>query len=230
MAGQTILIVDDDAHIRDVVRFALQKAGFRTIEGENGSQALKLVEKHNPDLLLLDILMPEMDGTEVCRILRGSSFLPIIFLSSQDDEIDKVVGLELGADDYIAKPFSPRELVARVKAVLRRTHAKISANSSSGELVYGKLRLIKEQFQIYYDDIQVELTATEFGLMEILIASPNQVYNREQLMNLGYKTDNIVTDRTIDSHIRKIRHKFREVGCEPIDTVRGIGYRLGNCS
>lgn len=230
MAGQTILIVDDDAHIRDVVRFALQKSGFRTIEGKNGSQALELVEKHSPDLLLLDILMPELDGTEVCRILRGSCSLPIIFLSSQDDEIDRVVGLELGADDYIAKPFSPRELVARVKAVLRRTDQKIPDTSSSEELVCGKIRLNRGQFQIYYNDIQVELTATEFGLMEVLIASPNQVYNREQLMNLGYKTEHIVTDRTIDSHIRKIRHKFRKVGCEPIDTVRGIGYRLGTCS
>lgn len=230
MAGQTILIVDDDAHIRDVVRFALEKSGFKTIEGKNGSQALELAEKHNPDLLLLDILMPEMDGTEVCRILRTSSSLPIIFLSSQDDEIDKVVGLELGSDDYITKPFSPRELVARVKAVLRRTAPKIPDNSSNEELVCGKIRLSKGQFQIYYNDILVELTATEFGLMEVLLASPNQVYNREQLMNLGYKTENIVTDRTIDSHIRKIRHKFREIGCEPIDTVRGIGYRLATCS
>lgn len=226
MAGQTILIIDDDAHIRDVVRFALNKAGFNTIEGENGKQAIELVKQYNPDLLLLDILMPELDGTEVCRTLRKTSSLPIIFLSSQDDEIDKVVGLEIGADDYVAKPFSPRELIARVKAVLRRTEQKVPDTLSNKELSCGKLRLNTIQFQVHYDDILVELTATEFSLMALLISSPNRVYSRDQLMKLGYKTDNIVTDRTIDSHIRKIRHKFREVGCDPIETIRGVGYRL----
>ncbi len=229
MTGQTILIVDDDAHIRDVVRFALNKAGFDTLEGENGSQAIELVNEHKPALLLLDILMPELDGTEVCRILRKTSSLPIIFLSSQDDEIDKIIGLELGADDYLAKPFSPRELVARVKAVLRRTTLITPIQPSEQELTHGKIKLIKEQFKIYFDDTLVDLTPTEFGLIAILINSPDRVYNREQLMQLGYKTDNIVTDRTIDSHIRKIRHKFKEVGCDPIDTVRGIGYRMASC-
>ncbi len=229
MTGQTILIVDDDAHIRDVVRFALTKAGFKTIEGENGSQAIELVTKNNPDLLILDILMPELDGTEVCRTIRASSSIPIIFLSSQDEEIDRVVGLELGADDYIAKPFSPRELVARVKAVLRRTETNIQVPNSENELVWNNIRLHKSRFQVFYNNIQIDLTATEFGLLTILIGSPQQVFSRDQLMNLGYKDSSLVTDRTIDSHIRKIRQKFRERGCEPIETVRGIGYRLGDC-
>ncbi len=229
MAGQTILIVDDDAHIRDVVRFALTKAGFKTIEGENGSQALELVAQNIPDLLILDILMPELDGTEVCRTIRAFSSLPMIFLSSQDDEIDRIVGLELGADDYIAKPFSPRELVARVKAVLRRTEISKPEPNSDNELVWKKIRLNKKQFKVFFNNQQVELTATEFGLMTILIGSPERVYSRDQLMNLGYKDSSLVTDRTIDSHIRKIRQKFREKGCDPIETVRGVGYRLGDC-
>jgi two-component system OmpR family response regulator len=229
MAAQTILIIDDDAHIRDVVRFALVKAGFKTIEGENGSQALELAKKNNPDLLILDILMPELDGTEVCRAIRTFSSTPIIFLSSQDDEIDRVVGLELGADDYIAKPFSPRELVARVKAVLRRTKTNTPPAHSDNELIWNSIRLNKSRFQVFYSNTQVDLTATEFGLLTILIGSPERVFSRDQLMDLGYKDSHLVTDRTIDSHIRKIRQKFKEMGCDPIETVRGVGYRLGDC-
>lgn len=229
MAGQTILIVDDDAHIRDVVRFALAKAGFETIEAENGREALELVARLNPDLLILDILMPELDGTEVCRSLRTFTALPVIFLSSQDDEIDRVVGLELGADDYIAKPFSPRELVARVKAVLRRTGQNSIETDAVTDLVWKAIRMDRERFQVFYREQQVDLTATEFGLMATLMGSPERVYSRDQLMNQGYRDGGLVTDRTIDSHIRKIRQKFRQVGCDPVETVRGVGYRLGSC-
>ncbi|MEN8258032.1 MAG: response regulator transcription factor [Thermodesulfobacteriota bacterium] len=229
MAGQTILIVDDDAHIRDVVRFALGKAGFQTIEAENGQAALDLAGRAKPDLLILDILMPELDGTEVCRRLRTFSKLPVIFLSSQDDEIDRVVGLELGGDDYIAKPFSPRELVARVKAVLRRSGAGGGKEENGNELVWNGIRLDRQRFQVFFQDQQIDLTVTEFGLIATLMASPERVYSRDQLMDQGYKGGSLVTDRTIDSHIRKIRQKFRDVGCDPIETVRGVGYRMGFC-
>ncbi len=229
MAAQTILIVDDDAHIRDVVRFALSKAGYQTIEAENGQQALDLAESTKPDLMILDILMPELDGTEVCRRLRTFSELPVIFLSSQDDEIDRVVGLELGGDDYIAKPFSPRELVARVKAVLRRSGPGGETEKHENELIWNGIRLDRERFQVFLHDRQIDLTVTEFGLIATLMASPERVYSRDQLMDLGYKDGGLVTDRTIDSHIRKIRQKFRDVGCDPIETVRGVGYRMGPC-
>lgn len=228
MPGETILVADDDAHIRDVVCFALKKAGYETVEAKNGRQTLDLVERVAPDLLILDILMPELDGTEVCRQLRTRSMVPVIFLSSQDDEIDKIVGLEIGADDYIAKPFSPRELVARVKAVLRRLARKNIPQEIHSDLQWSGLRLNRERFEVSFENRLVALTATEFDLLEILMSSPERVFNRDQLMNMGYRDGTVVTDRTIDSHIRKIRQKFRGAGCDPIETVRGVGYRMAS--
>ncbi|WP_163339354.1 response regulator transcription factor [Desulfopila sp. IMCC35008] len=228
MPGKTILVADDDAHIRDVVCFALKKAGYETVEAKNGRQALDLVESLTPDLLILDILMPELDGTEVCRQLQIRSVVPVIFLSSLDDEIEKIVGLEIGADDYIAKPFSPRELVARVKAVLRRLDRKNIPREVHPDLQWNGLRLNRERFEVTFDNRLVALTVTEFDLLEILMSAPVRVFNRDQLMNMGYRDGTVVTDRTIDSHIRKIRQKFRAAGCDPIETVRGIGYRMAD--
>lgn len=228
MPGKTILVADDDAHIRDVVCFALTKAGYKTVEAENGRQALDRVQSSPPDLLILDILMPELDGTEVCRQLQAISQVPIIFLSSQDDEIDKIVGLELGADDYIAKPFSPRELVARVKAVLRRLERMNTPREVRSDLSWNGLQVNRERFEVSYNNKPVPLTATEFDLLEILMGAPERVFSRDQLMNMGYRDGTVITDRTIDSHIRRIRKKFRKAGCDPIETVRGVGYRMEN--
>jgi two-component system, OmpR family, response regulator len=227
---ETILIADDDPHIREVVSFALAKAGFKILEATNGKECLDSYTLHSPDLLILDILMPEMDGTEVCQKIRKHSFLPVIFLSSKDDEIDRILGLELGGDDYITKPFSPRELVARVKAVLRRGRAQESKQPSPpNQMHHGKLQLDQERFQVHWDDHEITLTSTEFGLLQTLMARPGKVYSRDELMERAYDHATLVTDRTIDSHIRRLRHKFSQVGGEPILTIRGIGYKLGPC-
>jgi len=226
----TILIVDDDPHIREVVRFALQKEGLETIEAGNGAEALEAYEKSHPSLVILDILMPEMDGTEVCRELRVRSDVPIIFLSSRDEEVDRILGLELGGDDYVTKPFSPRELVARVRAVLRR-RATIREASPTGSKTrsHAKLRLDLDRFQAFWEDREVILTVTEFGLLRTMMEHPGKVYTRNQLMEGAYPDETNVADRTIDSHVRRIRKKFSSAGGDPVETVHGMGYKVGPC-
>jgi len=231
-----ILIVDDDPHIREVLRFALEKEGFRTTEAQDGVEAVKAFDSWKPDLIILDILMPEMDGTEVCKAIRLRSDVPIIFLSSKDEEIDRVLGLELGGDDYVTKPFSPRELVARVKAVLRRLVEKSERPTETGRtpktpdvLTHGLLRLDLDRYQASWDGREVVLTVTEFGILRTLMAFPGKVFTRDELMDGAYSYDNIVTDRTIDSHVRRVRSKFAAVGGNPVETAHGIGYKLGPC-
>lgn len=228
---ETILIVDDDAHIREVIRYALSNAGYKTCEAGNGKECLRMFEEKTPDLIVLDILMPEMDGTDVCKKIREKSKTPIIFLSSRDDEIDRIVGLELGGDDYVTKPFSPRELAARVKAVLRRGQQSISRSKTDEDkpLRCGNLVLDQQRFLVFWVDHEVILTATEFALVKTLLSNPGRVYTREDLMDRAYDHGTLVTDRTIDSHIRKIRSKFNNLGGDPIQTVRGVGYKLGPC-
>jgi len=225
-----VLIVDDDPHIRDVLRFALDKAGYRVCEAADGAAALVQVERERPDLIVLDILMPEMDGTEVCRNLRRHSSTPIIFLSSKDDEIDRILGLELGGDDYLTKPFSPRELVARVKAVLRRGPGVVAAGDGrSPAMECGRLRLDPEQFKAWWDGNELVFTATEFGILRTLMTRPGKVFSRDELMGSAYDRHNVVSDRTIDSHVRRVRSKLGTVGADPIETVHGIGYKLHRC-
>ncbi len=206
-------------------------AGYGTVEAANGKACLDIFSQHPADLIILDILMPELDGTEVCKLIRKQSAVPIIFLSSRDDEVDRIVGLELGGDDYLSKPFSPRELVARVKAVLRRTVVDKTAKEISQSVkAFGRLRLDSERFQVFWDDKEIALTATEFGLIDALLTTPGKVFSRDELMTKVYDHAALVTDRTIDSHIRKLRAKFREAGGEPVETIRGIGYKLGPCT
>ena len=227
-----VLIVDDDSHIRDVVRFALDKEGYRTADAGDGAEALARFDELQPALIVLDILMPEMDGTEVCRAVRARSNVPIIFLSSKDDEIDRILGLELGGDDYMTKPFSPRELVARVRAVLRRQGppSEEAQNEGPRRLGHGKLGLDLDRYVALWDAIEIPLTATEFGLLRTLMQYPGKVYSRDELMNGAYSYANVVTGRTIDSHIRRIRKKLQLAGADPIETVHGLGYKLGPCS
>jgi len=230
---QTILIVDDDPHIREVVRFALDKAGFRTVEASDGRQALKRFDEARPDLVVLDILMPEMDGTEVCKALRAKSQVPIVFLSSKDDEVDRIVGLELGGDDYMTKPFSPRELSARVRAVLRRAAPRppdAAGTAKRKVLEHGLLKLDLDRFQAFWGERELVLTVTEFGILKTLLGYPGKVYTRDELMDGAYKEDNIVTDRTIDSHVRRVRRKFAELGADPVETVHGMGYKIAPCT
>jgi two-component system, OmpR family, response regulator len=223
-----ILVVDDDSHIRDVIRFALAREGHTVVEAENGTRGLALAGTERPDLIVLDIMMPELDGTEVCRQLRASGDrTPIIFLSSRDDEIDRVLGLELGGDDYVGKPFSPRELVSRVKAILRRATAPVTHGPT--ELRHGRLRLDLMGFDAFWDDQPIVLTVTEFGLLKTLAQHPGKVFNRDSLMDGAYADGRFVSDRTVDSHIRRVRAKFLAAGGDVIETMHGIGYRLGPC-
>lgn len=229
---QTILVVDDDASIREVVCFALRKAGFATLPAENGERALALFARERPALVVLDILMPELEGTEVCRRIRArpdGGSTPIIFLSSKDDEIDRIVGLELGGDDYLSKPFSPRELVARVRAILRRAMPPASTQAAP-RLQHGRLALDGEQFKAFWDEQELMLTLTEFGILRTLLIRPGKVCRREHLMDQAYELHKIVSDRTIDSHVRRVRAKFAALGVDPIETVHGIGYKLGPCA
>jgi two-component system, OmpR family, response regulator len=231
--GPLVLIVDDDAHIRDVLRYALAAAGFRTAEAADGAQALVTFAAQRPDLVVLDVMMPEMDGTEVCRRLRAESKVPIVFLSSRDEDVDRIVGLELGGDDYIGKPFSPREVVARVRAVLRRGGeagpATGTAASAAGarKLQHGSLTLDLDRFQVTFRGALVTLTATEFGILRTLMGYPGKVFTRDELMAAAYDGETVVSDRTIDSHVRRVRQKMAAGGSDPIVTVHGVGYKLG---
>ncbi len=227
-----ILLVDDDTHIRQVVRFALEKAEFRVLEASDGSAALASFANHSVDLVVLDILMPEMDGLEVCRRLRRNSNVPILFLSSRTEELDRIIGLELGADDYVVKPFSPRELVARVRSILRRARFNKAAceDRPSQRVALGNLELDVVRHHCSWDGQPVVLTVTEFGLLYSLFGMPGKVYARDELVERAYGAGHHITDRTVDSHIRRIRKKFREQGGDPVETVHGLGYRLRECS
>ena len=226
---RSVLVVDDDAHIREVICFALRRAGFEVTQAGDGEAALIRIERDRPDLVILDILMPEMDGLDVCRTVRGgragNANVPILFLSSKDAETDRVAGLELGADDYITKPFSPRELVARVKARFRGVDNLVKPTRN--EIAVGHLNMDIDAQKASFCGQPIELTRTEFGLLATLARRTGKVLNREALMNGAYVGFRIVSDRTIDSHMRRLRSKLREAGgIDPIETVHGVGFRL----
>jgi len=221
-----ILVADDDGHIREVVRFALQQAGYAVVEARDGREACDRLAEGGIDLVVLDILMPEADGLEVCRRIRTTGSLPIIFLSSRDDELDRVLGLELGADDYLGKPFSPRELLARIRAVLRR-HREPPASAGTPEVLRrGPLELDLGRHRCSWGGREVILTVTEFALLKALLGTPGRVFSRDDLVDRAWGPGHAITDRTIDSHVRRIRQKLGAVGADPIETVYGIGYRL----
>jgi len=228
--AQTILIVDDDPHILEVIRFALGRAGFTILTAKDGLGALALQRDARPDLVVLDINMPEMDGLEVCREIRRDSEVPILFLSSRDEEIDRVVGLEIGGDDYVSKPFSPRELVARVKAILKRTRPAATAPDGA-TLRVGGVALWPDEHRAGYAGRDVTLTATEFRILKAFLARPQFVRDRQAIIDVAYEPGIHVSDRTVDSHIRHIRAKFEAAGCgSVIETVHGVGYKLGDCA
>lgn len=225
-----ILIVDDDPHIRQVLAFALGKAGMQTSEAADGEDALAAVASQRPDLVVLDINMPRMNGLDVCRKLRASDDLPILFLSSRDDEIDRVLGLELGGDDYVVKPFSPREVVARVSAILKRGGRALEEAGPLRPVTHGKLRLDPQGWEAQWDGAPVSLTVTEFQLLLLLASLPSKVFSRDSIIDRLHGPGFAITDRTIDSHIRNLRHKFAAAGApDLIETRAGIGYRIGPC-
>ena len=224
-----ILIIDDDPHIREVVAFALEAAGHEVHRRSDGREAILAARTLTPDLITLDIMMPGLDGIEVCRRIRAESAVPILFLSARDEEVDRIIGLEVGGDDYLTKPFSKRELVARVKAMLRRVELDRSSGPSEPVLQHGSLQLNPDRFEVVWNDQPVVLTVTEFGVLETLMSTPGKVFTRSELVERAYRFDNHVTERTIDSHVKRIRKKFG-AGSSPIETVFGLGYRLGDCT
>lgn len=227
----TILVVDDDPHIRHLLVFAFNKAGLETIEAADGEEALAQVERNAPDLVVLDINMPRMDGLEVCRRLRASNPVPIFFLSSRDDEIDRVLGIELGGDDYVVKPFSPREVVARSMAILRRTAPRAVPVEAVTVMQRGLLTLDPESWTAQWQGREVSLTVTEFTILRTLLASPTRIFSRDQIIDSFRGPGFALTDRTVDSHIRNLRRKFAESGgVDVVETRAGIGYRMGQCS
>jgi two-component system OmpR family response regulator len=221
-----ILVVDDEARIREVLLYALEKEGFTVTAVADGPAAIAAIEAGGIDLVVLDVMLPEMDGLEVCRRLRQKGRIPILFLSARGEEVDRIVGLELGGDDYLTKPFSPRELTARVRAVFRRVEAPAApAEARPSVLLHGEIEVDTERHEVRYAGRVVSLTPTEFGVLGALLERPGVVLSRGQLMQRAYRYDNLITERTIDTHVRRIRAKFRAAGGDPIATVHGVGYK-----
>jgi two-component system response regulator ChvI len=228
----TIALVDDDRNILTSVSIALQAEGFLTRVYSDGETALKALVDNPPDLAIFDVKMPRMDGLELLRRLREKSHIPVIFLTSKDDELDEALGLAMGADDYIAKPFSQRLLIARIRAILRRTDV---AHVAGGEeavaetlIERGRLQMDPARHKVTWSGDNVTLTVTEFLILEALAQRPGVVKTRNQLMDAAYQDDIYVDDRTIDSHIKRVRRKFREVDddFDAIETLYGAGYRF----
>jgi two-component system response regulator ChvI len=233
--NKTIALVDDDRNILTSVSIALQAEGFLTRLYSDGETALKALTDNPPDLAVLDVKMPRMDGMELLRRLRERSAMPIIFLTSKDDELDEALGFALGADDYIAKPFSQRLLIARIRALLRRTEMREAAPAEEGaeaepaQVIRGRMVMDPARHRVSWDGKDVTLTVTEFMILEALAQRPGVVKSRNQLMDVAYQDDIYVDDRTIDSHIKRLRRKFRAVDGEfkAIETLYGVGYRFG---
>lgn len=222
-----VLVIDDEARIREVVEYALGREGYRVSSAKDGTSGLEIVARDAVDLVVLDVSMPGIDGLEVCRRIRAVSGAGVLFLSARSDEIDRVVGLEVGGDDYLVKPFSPRELVARVKAILRRAEGrtKPEAAQRTTSLTLGRVSLDRERHEVRCGDALVKLTATEFSVLATMLERPGIVFSRAQLVQRAYAYDHHVTERTVDTYVRRIRAKLREHGEDPIETVHGVGYK-----
>jgi two-component system, OmpR family, response regulator BaeR len=216
-----ILLVEDEPKLASLLGDYLQAAGYASHWVADGRDAVPAVKAEHPDLILLDLMLPGRDGLDICRELRSFSDVPIIMLTARVDEIDRLLGLELGADDYICKPFSPREVVARVKAILRRARTRIEHNDTS-------LRINEDTHSAVFHGVVLELTPVEFRLLKTLAASPGRVFSRDRLLDNLYMDHRVVTDRTVDSHIKNLRRKLEQVapGQEPIRSIYGVGYKL----
>jgi len=224
-----VLVIEDDPNTANLVVLYLEKEGFNALQANDGATGLGLAEKHRPDLVVLDIMLPRMDGWEVCRRLRKTSEVPVIMLTARGEEIDRVSGLTLGADDYVVKPFSPRELVARVKAVLRRTSAPV--RQPSRLLQQGDVRLDLDKRRLSVNSLSVELTPHEYALLEALMSAPGRTFSRDELLGRLYpQGEAVVIERVVDVHIGKLRQKIETDPSKPryIYTVRGMGYRFAD--
>ena len=221
----TVLVVDDESIVREVVVKYLQREGYRTLEAADGDTALRLVERERPDLVVLDLMLPGTDGLAVCRRIRARSELPVIMLTARGEEADRIVGLELGADDYVTKPFSPRELAARVKTVLRRAGAPVLTD---GQLGFGDLEIDATTRDVTKDGVPLRLTAKEFDLLWFLASNPRHVFSRDQLMDRVWGYDAAVDTGTVTVHVRRLRAKIEDDPSVPtrLETVWGVGYRF----
>ena len=223
MSRELVLVVEDEPAIADTIVYALESAGFEVLHTGTGGEGIELFRSRRPQFLILDVGLPDLSGFDVCREIRKTSDVPLLFLTARENEIDRVVGLELGADDYVVKPFSPRELTVRVQAILRRSQPK---SKGPEVLKRGRLELISERFQARYDDRDLGLSRYEFGMLKVFMASPGRVFSRDQLMDLVWDEPESALDRTVDAHIKTLRRKLHELDAEfdPVKTHRGLGY------
>ena len=219
---KTILVVDDERNIIELVRLYLEQAGYRVVEARDGQEALDLHDRVDPDLIVLDLMMPKLDGTEVTREVRRRGQTPILMLTARSEDIDRIVGLELGADDYLTKPFNPREMVARVKAILRRSDPALRG---ARPMDVGEQRVDPRRREAYVGDRRLELRPREFDLLAALARDPGVVWSRDDLLSSVWGTDFPGETRTVDVHISELRRKLSE-DAPPIETVKGVGYRL----
>jgi DNA-binding response OmpR family regulator len=220
----TVLVVDDETPLRDLIRAYLERDGYTVVEASTGKEALSAAALHNPDIIVLDLIIPEIDGTEVCRRIRASSDVYIIMLTAKADEVDRVVGLEVGADDYLTKPFSPRELMARVRALLRRPRAQVAMVRV---LRFGDLTIDVDGHEVRVGNDVITLTATEYRLIALLASTPGRMYSRAQLLEHVWGSSYYGDDRVVDVHIANARRKIQENSTSQpfVETVRGAGYR-----
>jgi DNA-binding response OmpR family regulator len=228
MNEPTILVVDDEPSIREVVTLYLQRAGYRVLVASDGQEALQALERHSPDLVVLDLMLPQVDGLEITRLLRADGDTPIIMLTARREETDRILGLEMGADDYVVKPFSPRELVSRVRAVLRRAGGAPHAGAKGQVLSFDDLRIDPQTRLVEVEGEERSLTATEFDLLWALARHPRQVLNRDQLLDMVWGFNEYVDPSTVTVHVRRLREKVEADPSHPrhVVTVWGVGYKF----
>lgn len=223
-----VLIVEDEVSFSDALAYLLKKESYEVEVAVNGTEAIERFQSFNPDLILLDLMIPEVSGTEVCRVIRATSQVPIIMLTAKDSEIDKVVGLELGADDYVTKPYSSRELLARMKAVMRRNTSEGSISDEGALLAVGSVRMDLDKHQVTVNSVSVTFPLKEFELLEFLMRNSGRVLTRSQLIDRVWGNDYFGDTKTLDVHIKRLRSKIEEDPANPkiIHTIRGLGYKL----
>lgn len=223
-SNKLVVVIDDEPDITELVVLHFRNAGFNAKEFNDPQSFLRSLKKHMPDLIILDLMLPDTDGIEICKTLKKDekySAIPIIMLTAKADETDKILGLEIGADDYVTKPFSPKELVARAKAVLRRNEQHKSVNKSTK----ANLTINREKFEVLVEGKRIDVTTTEFKIIELLASKRGHVFSRDRILDILWGEDKIVLDRTIDVHIRNIREKLGKTG-KLIKNIRGMGYKL----
>ncbi|MDX1958429.1 MAG: response regulator [Leptospiraceae bacterium] len=225
--GFKVLIVDDEEDILDLIRFNLEEEGFQVSTSKNGLEVLPRLEKNLPDLVILDVMLPGIGGIELCKKIKDKYIVPIIMVTAKTGETDAVLGLEFGADDYVRKPFSPRELIARVKSVLRRYAPAIEESKTSGNITIGKIFLNSRAHKVYVDNKEADLTLLEYKILYLFMSNPGMALTREKLLDKVWGHDIFVTDRAVDVNIKRLRDKLG-IEKERLETVRGIGYRFND--